>query len=65
MPVTVPELQLIQVLKILGITLTNGLSVSPRVQSVITPCAQTLYALRVLQAHGLFESALQKCSEQS
>jgi len=29
------------------------------VQTVITTCAQTLYALRVLRAHGLCDSALQ------
>jgi len=38
---------------------TNGLSVSPHVHSVMTSCAQTLYALRVLRAHGLCDSALQ------
>jgi len=47
------------VLKVLGVTLTNGLSVSLHVQNVITTCAQTLYALRVLRAHGLCDSALQ------
>jgi len=45
--------------KILGVTITNGLSVSPHVQSVIVSCAQVLYALRVLRAHGLCDSALQ------
>jgi len=46
------------VIKILGVTFTNGLSVSLHVQTVIT-CAQTLYALRVLRAHGLCDNALQ------
>jgi len=54
-----PELQRVQVLKVLGVTLTNGLSVSLHVQNVITTCAQTLYALRVFRAHGLCDSALQ------
>jgi len=58
-PAIIPKLQRVQVLKILGVTLTNGLSVSPHVQNVITTCAQTLYALRVLRAHGLCENALQ------
>ena len=31
---------------------------SPHVQSVIASCAQVLYALRVLRAHGLCDSAL-------
>jgi len=47
------------VLTILGVTLTNGLSVSQHVQTVLTSCAQTVYALCVLRAHGLFHSALQ------
>ena len=58
-PAIMPELQRVQVLKVLGVTLTNGLSVSLHVQNVIATCAQTLYALRVLQAHGLCESVLQ------
>ena len=48
----------VNVIKILGVTMTNGLSVSPHVQSVIASCAQVLYALRVLRAHGLCDSAL-------
>jgi len=46
-------------MKILGVTITNGSSVSPHVQSVIASCAQLLYALHVLRAHGLCDSALQ------
>jgi len=38
----------LKVLKVLGVTLTNGLSVSLPIQNVITTCAQTLFALRVL-----------------
>ena len=34
------------------------LSVSLHIQTVISSCAQTLYALRVLRAHGLHDSAL-------
>ena len=46
-------------MNIFGVTITNGLSVSPHVQWVIASCAQVLYALRVLCAHGLCDSALQ------
>jgi len=50
-----------QILFCAGVSVTNGLSVSPHVQSaVIASCAQALYALRVLRAHGLSHiSALQ------
>jgi len=47
------------VLKILGVTVTNGLLVSLHIQAVISSGVQTLYALTVLRAHGLHDSALQ------
>jgi len=46
-------------LKILSVTITSGLSMSEHVRNVVTSCAQTLYTLRLLQAHGMCESALQ------
>jgi len=58
-PPKLTEIQQVDVLKIIGITETNGLSVSLHIQAVISSCAQTLYALRVLHAHGLHDSALQ------
>ena len=39
-------------LNILGVTMTNGLSASDHVRGIISDSAQTLYALRVLRAHG-------------
>jgi len=36
-------------LKILGVTIINGLSIAEHVQGVITPCSQTLHALRILR----------------
>ena len=46
-------------LKILGVTMTDGLSASDHVGDIIARCAQTLYALRVLRAHGMGVDALQ------
>ena len=46
-------------LTVLGVTWTNGLSASEHVRGIISSCAQTLYALRVLRAHGLCDVALQ------
>jgi len=57
-PAEISQLHRVKVIKILGVTITNGLSVSPHVQSVIASCAQVLHALRVLRAHGLCDSAL-------
>ena len=44
-PVEISQLHRINVIKILGVTITNGLSVSPHVQSVIASCAQVIYAV--------------------
>jgi len=57
-PVEISQRQRVKVIIILGVTISNGLSVSPHVQSVIASCAQVSYALRVLRAHGLCDSAL-------
>jgi len=46
-------------LKILGVTVTNKLSASDHVHDVINNCAKSLYALRVLRARGMCDSALQ------
>jgi len=45
--------------KILGVTVTSSLSVAEHVRAVIGSCAQTLYALTVLRAHGMDDAALQ------
>jgi hypothetical protein len=46
-------------LKILCVSITNGLSASDHVRDVILSCAQTQYALRVLRAHIINNAALQ------
>ena len=43
-PVEISQLHRVKVIKIPGVTITNGLSVLPHVQSVIVSCAQVLYA---------------------
>ena len=43
---------------ILGITITDDLRASNHVDSVIASCSQSMYALRVLKAHGLPAAAL-------
>ena len=45
---------------ILGVTVASDFSVTHHVQELTMKSAQTLYALRVLQAHGLNEAALQE-----
>ena len=59
-PAEIAELKRVQTIKILGVTVTNGLSVSPHAHSVIASCAQTVYiiALRVLRTLILLYSAV-------
>ena len=38
---------------------TTSLSVAEHVQAVISTCAQTSYAFRILRAHGMDDSGLQ------
>lgn len=49
----------VEELKILGVTITNKLSVSKHVSETISACAQSLFALKTLRAHGMSDSALQ------
>jgi len=46
----------VTVIKILGVTFTNNLLAADHVHNVITSCAQTLYALKVLRAYGMYDS---------
>ena len=59
LPQPMPNVARVSVIKILGITFTNHLSVAEHVQTVINSSAQTLYALRTLRAHGMDDAALQ------
>ena len=58
-PPEMPEIARVTSLKVLGVTWTNGLSASEHVRNIINSCAQTLYALRMLRAHGLSDVAIQ------
>ena len=58
-PPPLPGTETVTTVKILGVTITNSLSVAEHVHSTISPCAQTLYALRVLRSNGMNDPALQ------
>jgi len=45
--------------KILGVKLTCKLSLSEHVSAIVSACAPTLHALRVLRCHGMNDAALQ------
>ena len=46
-------------LKILGVTITNSLSVTAHVDKVLAKCIGSMYTLRVLKAHGLAYQMMQ------
>jgi len=53
LPPPLPDIAQVSSLKILGVTL----SVADHVHNVVSSCAQTLHALRLLRAHGLCDAA--------
>ena len=47
-------------IKILGVTVSNHLSVSDHIRDVISKCAQSLFAFKVLRCHGMNNEALEQ-----
>ena len=47
-------------LKSLGVTTSNHLTFSEQIQHTISYCAQTLYAMKILRAHGMIDTLLQQ-----
>jgi len=45
-------------INILGITISNHLSVSDHIRDVISKCAQSLFAFKVLRCHGMNNEAV-------
>jgi len=40
-------------MKMLGVTISDKLSVSDHVQNIVGSCAQSVHAIRTLRAHGM------------
>jgi len=57
-PPTIPDIQRVTSVSILGVTISNRLSVSEHVQSIISKCAQSIHALKILGSHGMSSDAL-------
>jgi len=55
----VARVHAVQTIKVLGVTISDRLSVNQHVTNVIASTAQTFHALRVLRAHGLNKDALE------
>jgi len=47
------------ILKILGVTVTDKLSMSEHVRDVVLKCAQSLHVINMLRRHGMNDQALQ------
>jgi len=61
----IPGIHRSTIIKILSVTITNGLSVSEHVRTVISSCAQTMYALKVMRAHGMDDTHYKLCTDRS
>ena len=57
-PAPIQDIRRVTSIKILGITITNHLSVGDHVRNVISKCAQSLYALKLLRNHGMCDVSL-------
>jgi len=59
-PSPLPDIARVQSLKVLGVTISSSLSLSEHVNNVISSCACSQYATKVLRAHGLCDTASQE-----
>jgi len=59
-PPTLPGVSRVSLIKILGVTISNHLSVSDHIRDVISKCAQSLFAFKVLRCHGMNNEALEQ-----
>jgi len=58
-PPTLHDVSRVTSVKILGVTFSCKLSLSEHVSVIVSACAPTLNALRVLRSHGMNDAALQ------
>jgi len=56
----VPGITRVASLKIFGVTVSNHLTFSKHIQHTISSCAQTLYTMKILRAHGMIDTVLQQ-----
>ena len=58
MPTPLHNIRRVTTIKILGINISNNLSVCGHVNNVIASCAQSIHALRILRAHGIPKNSI-------
>jgi len=59
LPPPLPGIARVDSIKSLGVTITNKLSFTKHITETLSSCAQSLFALRTLRAHGMPGHALQ------
>ena len=58
-PPSIPGIQRVEFVKILGVTIGRTFSMRDHVSEVLGACARSLYALRTLRSHGMSNTDLQ------
>jgi len=58
LPAELTDIKRVDSINILGVTVTNTLTVNEHVDRVLSNCAQSVFALRTLRAHGLNRECL-------
>ena len=53
-----PDVRRVTSIEMLGVTMTNHLSVGEHVRDVVGKCAQSLHALKLLRHHGMSDDSL-------
>ena len=59
-PPTLPDVSRVSSIKILGVTISNHLSVDDHIRDVISKCAQSLFAFEVRRCQGMNNEALEQ-----
>jgi len=57
-PPPLPGIQRVSSIKVLGVTMSNNLSIAGHVSALLDTCARTQYGLRVLRGHGHHQDCL-------
>ena len=58
MPAELTDIKRVDSINILGVTVTNTLTMNEHVDRVLSNCAQSVFALKTLRAHGLNRECL-------
>src|SRR6218665_4144474 len=52
-PASIPDVERVSTMKVLGVTLRDDLNASTHTTGVLEACSRSLYELRILRSHGL------------